>query len=91
MVLAVDPPDEEHIPGADISAHLAHHGVTVEARHSIAPDVAVGDELLNMASDLGSDLIVMGAYGRSRLREAVFGGATKHILAHMTVPVLMSH
>lgn len=91
VVLAVDPPDEEHIPGADISAHLAHHGVQVEARHSIAPDLAVGDELLNMASDLGSDLIVMGAYGRSRLREAVFGGATKHILAHMTVPVLMSH
>ncbi len=91
VVLAVDPPDETHIPGADIAAHLAHHGVKVEARHSIAPDIAVGDELLNMASDLGSDLIVMGAYGRSRLREAVFGGATHHILEHMTVPVLMSH
>ncbi len=91
VVLAVDPPDEAHIPGADISAHLAHHGVPVEARHSIAPDIAVGDELLNMASNLGSDLIVMGAYGRSRLREAVFGGATQHILGHMTVPVLMSH
>ena len=91
VVLAVDPPDEAHIPGADISAHLAHHDVRVEARHSIAPDIAVGDELLNMASDLGSDLIVMGAYGRSRLREAVFGGATQHILGHMTVPVLMSH
>lgn len=91
VVLAVDPPDEAHIPGADIAAHLAHHGVQVEARHSIAPDIAVGDELLNMASDLGSDLIVMGAYGRSRLREAVFGGATQHILKHMTVPILMSH
>jgi len=91
VVLAVDPADEAHIPGADISAHLAHHGVPVEARHSIAPDIAVGDELLNMASDLGSDMIVMGAYGRSRLREAVFGGATQHILSHMTVPILMSH
>jgi nucleotide-binding universal stress UspA family protein len=63
----------------------------VEARHSVAPDLAVGDELLNMASDLGSDLLVMGAYGRSRLREAVLGGATQHLLRHMTIPVLMSH
>ena len=91
VVLAVDPPEQGHIPGADIAAHLAHHGVHVEARHSVAPDIEVGDELLNMASDLGSDLIVMGAYGRSRLREAVFGGATRHILEHMTVPVLMAH
>lgn len=91
VVLAVDPPDRDHLPGADISAHLARHGATVESRHSIAPDIEVGDELLNMASDLGSDLIVMGAYGRSRLREAVFGGVTRHILRFMTVPVLMSH
>ena len=91
VVLAVDPPDEDHIPGADIAAHLAHHGVHVEARHTVAPDIEVGDELLNLISDLGADLLVMGAYGRSRWREAVFGGATRHILAHMTVPVLMAH
>lgn len=91
VVLAVDPPDEDHIPGADIATHLAHHGVKVEARHTVAPDIDVGDELLNLASDLGADLLVMGAYGRSRWREAVFGGATRHILEHMTVPVLMAH
>jgi nucleotide-binding universal stress UspA family protein len=91
VVLAVDPRDDSHFAGADIATHLAHHGVTVEARHSVAPDLAVGDELLNMASDLGSDLLVMGAYGRSRLREAVLGGATQHLLRHMTIPVLMSH
>jgi nucleotide-binding universal stress UspA family protein len=90
-VLAVDPRDDGHFAGADIATHLARHGVTVEARQSIAPDVAVGDELLNMASDLGSDLLVMGAYGHSRLREAVLGGATQHLLRHMTIPVLMAH
>jgi nucleotide-binding universal stress UspA family protein len=42
-------------------------------------------------TDDGSDLLVMGAYGHSRLREFVFGGATQHILSHMTVPVLLSH
>lgn len=91
VVLSVDPRDNGHFAGADIATHLAHHGVMVEARHSVAPDVAVGDELLNMASDLGVDLLVMGAYGRSRLREAVLGGATRHMLRHMTIPVLMSH
>jgi nucleotide-binding universal stress UspA family protein len=91
VVLAVDAPEAGHIPGADIATHLAHHGVHVEARHTVAPDIAVGDELLNLISDLGADLLVMGAYGRSRWREAVFGGATRHVLAHMTVPVLMAH
>ena len=43
------------------------------------------------AGDVGADLLVMGAYGHARLREMVLGGATRHILQHMTVPVLMSH
>jgi nucleotide-binding universal stress UspA family protein len=47
--------------------------------------------LLSRAADKGADLIVMGAYGHSRLRELVLGGATRHILEHMTVPVLMAH
>ena len=42
-------------------------------------------------ADLGADLLVMGAYGHSRLREFVFGGVTREILRHMTLPVLMSH
>jgi nucleotide-binding universal stress UspA family protein len=43
------------------------------------------------ANDLGADLLVMGAYAHSRMREFVFGGATRHVLEHMTIPVLMSH
>ncbi len=50
----------------------------------------MGDILLSYAADHGVDLIVMGAYGHSRLRELVLGGATRHLLRH-TVPVLMSH
>ena len=54
-------------------------------------DLGVGDLLLSRAADLSADLIVMGAYGHSRVREVILGGATRHILQQMTVPVLMSH
>ncbi len=92
-VLAVNPPGtgEPHIPGADISLHLARHGVKAEAQHLEAHDIAVGDMLLSRAAEQSADLIVMGAYGRSRFRELVLGGATRHMLQYMTVPVLMAH
>lgn len=79
------------LPGADISLHLARHGIKVAATHLVGEEVAVGDTLLNRIADEGADLLVMGAYGRSRLSEFVLGGVTRHILRHMTVPVLMSH
>ena len=47
--------------------------------------------LLSRLADSGSDMVVMGAYGHARLRELVMGGATRRLLQHMTVPVLMSH
>jgi nucleotide-binding universal stress UspA family protein len=78
-------------PGADIALHLARHQVTAEAAATRATDIEVGDVLLSYAADIGADLIVMGAYGHSRLREMVLGGATRHVLQHMTVPVLLSH
>jgi nucleotide-binding universal stress UspA family protein len=79
------------VPGADISLFLARHNIKTEATQVFADDIDVGDMLLSRAADLGSDLLVMGAYGRSRLTELVLGGATRHILQQMTVPVLMSH
>ncbi len=94
-VLAVDPESgisgHGEVPGADIALHLARHGVKAEASHIQATDVDVGDMLLSRAADFSADLIVMGAYGHSRLRELVLGGATEHILHHMTMPVLMAH
>ena len=53
--------------------------------------LAAGDVLLNEAAELNADLIVMGGYGHSRLREMVLGGATRTLLRQMTAPVLMSH
>jgi nucleotide-binding universal stress UspA family protein len=92
-VLSIDPGDhpDRRIPGADITLHLARHGVNAVAAQTRGADISVGDVLLSYAADVGADLIVCGAYGHSRLREMVLGGATRHLLQHMTVPVLMSH
>ena len=57
----------------------------------MAGDIDVGDLLLDAVADHSADLLVMGAYGHSRLREIALGGATRRLLASMTVPVLMSH
>ena len=75
----------------DIAASLARAGVHCEAVEATAAGGGIGAELLNRARDYGSDLIVMGGYGRTRFREMIFGGATRHVLDHMKVPVLMSH
>jgi nucleotide-binding universal stress UspA family protein len=72
-------------------ACLERHGVTAQARNLPGADIDAGDVLLNAIADQGADLLVMGAYGHSRLRELVLGGATRHVLRHMTAPVLMSH
>jgi nucleotide-binding universal stress UspA family protein len=53
--------------------------------------VSVADAILDYASDVGADLLVMGGYGHSRTRQMVMGGVTRDILRHMTIPVLMSH
>lgn len=91
-VLSIDPKgDSERLAGGDIARHLARHGVTVQVATLAGTDVAVGDLLLSYATDRDIDLIVMGAYGHARLREVVLGGATRTLLQHMTVPVLMSH
>ena len=76
---------------ADIGVHLARHGVRVEVRHDQAEKAEPADLVLNAVADQDIDLIVMGAYGHSRMREFVLGGMTRSMLDHMTVPVLMSH
>ncbi len=94
-VVAFDPrkggADHGDIPGADIATLLARHGVKVSVAQQQSEDVDVGNQILSRAADMQSDLIVMGAYGHSRLRELVLGGVTRTLLDTMTVPVLMSH
>ena len=78
-------------PDNSIAVALARHGIKPTVRTSIAGEIGVGDEILSRLTDMGADLLVMGAYGHSRMRELVFGGVTRHIARHMTVPTLLSH
>jgi nucleotide-binding universal stress UspA family protein len=79
------------IPGADIAGYLARHGVKVDVMSEEGEGIDVGELMLSRVADLGSDLIVMGAYTHSRLRQWILGGATRTMLESMTVPVLLSH
>ena len=81
----------DEIPGADIAQHLARHGLNINLKRIVAPDSDVANTILSYAANSSADLIVMGGYGHSRLREFVLGGATRGILQTMTVPTLMSH
>ncbi len=81
----------DEIEGADLAQHLARHGLKVEVKRTVLGDIAVADVILSHAADAGTDFIVMGGYGHSRLREFVLGGVTHSIFRSMTVPVLMSH
>ena len=81
----------DEIPGAHIGQHLARHGLKVDVKRITSPDIDVPSTILSYAADSSADMIVMGGYGHSRLREFILGGVTRGILETMTVPVLMSH
>lgn len=78
-------------PGAEVANYLARHNMNVTIEVVTNPQTSVADTVLNHVSDNGNDLVVMGGYGHSRMREFLFGGATREILESMTVPVLMAH
>jgi nucleotide-binding universal stress UspA family protein len=79
------------LPGADIALHLARHEIDVEVQSIEANQMDPGEVLLSFAVDGGRDLLVMGAYAHSRVRELVLGGVTRTILERMTLPVVMAH
>lgn len=77
-------------PGADIARHLVRHGARVEVRRVSSGGQDIGGLLLSQAGSFRADLLVMGAYGHSQVREWVFGGVTRTVLYQATIPVLMS-
>jgi nucleotide-binding universal stress UspA family protein len=94
-VIEIDPP----APGvaapaataALVAAALVRRGIAAKPETETTGDIGVEALLLSRAADLGADLLVMGSYGHSRLREFVLGGVSRGIFRHMTLPVLMSH
>ena len=91
-VVTIAPSDApvDELPGFNITRHLARHGVPVELRQ-LAPADDVAAALLSHAAETGADYLVMGAYGHSRFRQFMLGGATRDMLRSMTLPVLMAH
>lgn len=79
------------LPGADIAAHLGRHGLSVEVVSLPREGVGTGAAILRHAREAGAQLVVAGGYGHSRVRQHVFGGVTRHLFEHATVPVLFSH
>jgi nucleotide-binding universal stress UspA family protein len=78
-------------PGSLLADYLALHGIAADVHLVEAQGRSVGGALLDQAEKLGADLLVVGGYGHSRLREFIIGGATQHIRSHATIPVLMAH
>jgi nucleotide-binding universal stress UspA family protein len=90
-LLSVNANDVDSFETEHVLAHLKRHGINANFKAGIWPDLKVGDALLDALVDHGADMLVMGAYGHSRIREMILGGATENILAHMTAPVLFAH
>jgi nucleotide-binding universal stress UspA family protein len=93
IVLTIDPANatDGDVPGADVAEWLARHGVKVTVQRDSAASSDVGGVILSRAADHDVDLIVMGIYGHSRMREMVLGGASRTLLASMTAPLLITH
>jgi nucleotide-binding universal stress UspA family protein len=77
-------------PGADIALYLVRHGIKIDVLEQHT-EIDIGNALLSLAADLNTNLIVMGGYGHTRLREVMLGGVTRTLLKTMTAPVLMAH
>ncbi|RWB97367.1 MAG: universal stress protein [Mesorhizobium sp.] len=93
-LVMVDPVEDENRhgaePGADAAAYLARHGVKVTVDRLPSSNHSVADVLRRHAVDIAADLMVMGAYGHSRLRERIFGGVTKSMLDELSLPILVA-
>lgn len=90
-VLSVEPPGQHSNDAANLVDWLHRHGIAARPQSVIASGGEVGDMILSCCGDQGADLLVMGAYGHSRLRELVLGGATRTVLEGLTLPVLLTH
>jgi nucleotide-binding universal stress UspA family protein len=91
IVIVAEERKNDEVTGANMTEHLARHGVAANVKRIARGDLAIADVILDYAADSGADFMVMGGYGHSRLREFILGGVTRGILGSMTVPVLLSH
>jgi nucleotide-binding universal stress UspA family protein len=95
VVLTADEGDREtneHVASAErIAAQFRRHGTTSEARLVVPGGRSLPESVMDTAAACGADIVVMGGYGHSRLRELVFGGFTQHVLNASRLPVFLFH
>ncbi len=94
-ILTINPPEEgqalDHLFANELCVHLGRHGIAAEPEQILTGNLSVGDTLLNRLTDEAADLLVMGVYAQNRRGSQTLGEVGRHLLRHMTVPVLMSH
>ena len=90
-ISAINENEKYDIPCFDIAEHLSRHSINVEANSYKKKQKSIGPAILDAAKIFGADMIVMGAYGHSRLQEYILGGATKFMLENSHLPILLSH
>lgn len=91
IVMSVDSGMMPGPSGRDMAQHLARSGIAAEALTVKAGDRTVGETIIRESEDANADLLVKGAYTRSRLRQVIFGGATEHVIRNASMPVLLAH
>lgn len=90
-VLTAETSATQAAAGRRMAEYLAWHDVNVQLTIVSPGSEPVGQAIINKATQLGSDLLVMGGYGHSRMREMILGGVTRYVLNHAGLPVLMAH
>lgn len=93
-IAIIDPPEfgpDRSDPGGALAVFLSRHGISCDIQVMTRAGARVSERLQRHVTETGGDLLVMGGYGHSRFREAVLGGATREMLEHSKVPVLMAH
>ena len=91
QVVTVTEEDIPHLPPLDACHYLARHGIKSELREWPRGEKGIGASLIDAALDIGASALVTGAYGRSRVMEAVLGGTTRHILDNAPMPLILAH
>jgi nucleotide-binding universal stress UspA family protein len=91
LVLEVDGGSVPGPDAQDLRTYLTRHGISSQSKTVAQVGAETGQVILDEAASFGADLIIKGAYTHSRLRQMIFGGATKHLLAASPMPVLMAH
>lgn len=83
--------DQASVMEPDPIVYLMHHGIAAKPDYISVPAGEAGKSLLQRAREVRANLLVMGAYGHSRIHEHVFGGATRYVMANANIPVFLQH